>query len=120
MLPSSNAELVAPAIAWYNAGSTLVVLLLLMAVTGIYFYLRSKRSHRLARIALSSSTPRDEEERVPLGPESFELNTHENGYERQGDASGYKGKVRDEGEYQSQDVVFELGDEEEDERGKSR
>jgi hypothetical protein len=106
--------------AWFNAGSTLIVLSALMAATGFYFYLRSKRRHRLARIVLSSSTPRDEEERVPLGPESFELSTHENGYERNGAGPGYKGKVREEEEYQPQDVVFELGEEDDDERGKFR
>ncbi len=97
--------------------------MLLIALAAVfYIYLRSKRRDRLARIALdSNSRPRDEEERVPLGAESFELDAPSNGYHDNGNGGASKGKQRsrhddyDEAEGDGQ-VVFELGDDDEDRR----
>jgi hypothetical protein len=103
--------------AWYSAGSTFVVLLLLLSAAGLYFYFKARKRYRLARIALDSNRPRDEEERVPLGPESFEMDDAQHVYDRDGrnghdNDADYKGKARQK-DYATDDVVFELGDDDE-------
>ena len=83
---------------------------------GGYFYLRARNRFRKSRIALEPRPIQDEEERVPLGPGEV----HELGdYPPSGSGNGYKGSGNgsareDYGDGDTQ-VVFELGDEDDNE-----
>ena len=102
-------------IGWY-AGSALLLLLLLVASVGGYFYLRARNRFRKSRIALEPRPMQDDEERVPLGPGE----AHEMGdYPASGSGTGFKasgnGSARDDYGDGDTQVVFELGDEDDNE-----
>lgn len=53
----------------------MTLLFFLVGAAGVYFYLRA-RSRRRAKIGIDIRTPRDEEERQPLGRETHELDEY--------------------------------------------
>ncbi|WVQ79509.1 pheromone-processing carboxypeptidase KEX1 [Cryptococcus sp. DSM 104549] len=124
--------------AWYNAASAILVLIILCSIVGIYFYFRRKPVRR-SRIALGAPRHRDrgrdaEEgdaaERVPLGAERVEMEDieraerYDEGY-RFDDGVGGEGRQRGGGKGKGKakervseegEVVFSLGDEDDDDR----
>lgn len=118
--------------AWYNAGSALLILLILLSIVGLYFYFR-RRGQLRRRVGLPSRSSQDAE-RVPLGSERVEMDDIERaeGYEL--DDDGYKrrrkgkGKERARGDGDGEEyhdrssrdgarqTVFSLGDEDEDQK----
>lgn len=117
--------------AWYNAVFAFLVLGILVSIVGLYFYFRSKPVSYRSRIALKQrgrhrrSHDRDEgdtAERMPLGSERLELDDIERaeGYEFDDrDGEGYGGKGKGKGKELADDreeIMFALGDDDEDER----
>ncbi|KIR34460.1 pheromone-processing carboxypeptidase KEX1 [Cryptococcus deuterogattii MMRL2647] len=117
--------------AWYNAVFAFLVLGILVSIVGLYFYFRRKPVSYRSRIALKQrgrhrrSHDRDEgdtAERMPLGSERLELDDIERaeGYEFDDrDGEGYSGKGKGKGKELANDreeVMFALGDDDEDDR----
>ncbi|WWD20051.1 hypothetical protein CI109_104524 [Kwoniella shandongensis] len=113
--------------AWYNAGSAFLILMILISIVALYFYFR-RRGHIRRTRGGALGLPRedgDASERIPLGSQQVELDDIERA-ERYGDGdAGFgprkgKGKGKagsDDGfENDGREVVFSLGDEDEDER----
>ncbi|WVQ96226.1 hypothetical protein IAU59_003330 [Kwoniella sp. CBS 9459] len=114
--------------AWYNIISALLILFILLSIVALYFYFRRRGAIRRSRVGLS--LPREEgdaSERVPLGSERVELDDLERA-ERYGDDPENqrrlrkgKGKERvyddrDRDRDEEGEVVFSLGDEDDDDR----
>lgn len=106
--------------AWYHAGSAIVVLGFLICAAGLYFFLRARNRFAKSRISLEPRPLQDEEERVPLGqgethemgdyrprPESFDNRNHK--------ANSGNGFARN--DYDDGQVVFELGDDDDEHNG---
>lgn len=104
--------------AWYNAGSAILILLILCSIVGLYFYFRRRRPmHKRGVVGLPTDRERDDiEERVPLGAERMEMDDLEDRERRQ-----RKGKGRlQRDEEERGETVFALGDEDEDDDLKDR
>jgi carboxypeptidase D len=104
-------------VAWYNAGSAILILLILCSIVGLYFYFRRRRPmhHKRGVVGLPSDHG-DEAERVPLGSERVEMDDLEDRERRQRKGKG-KGRMSDE---ERGETVFSLGDEDEDDDVKDR
>ena len=117
--------------AWYNAGSALLILLILLSIVGLYFYFR-RRGQLRRRVGLPSRSSQDAE-RVPLGSERVEMDDIERaeGYELDDEYKRRrkgKGKERARGDEDGEEyhdrssrdgarqTVFSLGDEDEDQK----
>lgn len=103
--------------AWYNAGSAILILLILCSIVGLYFYFRRRGPIHAKRGIVGLPADRnDDAERVPLGSERLELDDLEDRERRH-----RKGKSRMLDEEERGETVFALGDEEdEDERERHR
>jgi carboxypeptidase D len=105
--------------AWYNAGSAILILLILCSIVGLYFYFRRRGPTHTKRGVVGLPTDReDDAERVPLGSERVEMDDLDGGERRQRKGKG-KGRMYDEEEGQGE-TVFALGDEDEDDDLKER
>ncbi|AAW43480.1 KEX1 protein precursor, putative [Cryptococcus deneoformans JEC21] len=115
--------------AWYNAIFAFLVLGILVSIAGLYFYFRRKPVSYRSRISLKQRSRRhrghdmDEDEaaeRMPLGSERLELDDIERaeGYEfHDGDGERYSREGKGKGKERAKDreeVVFALGDDDED------
>ena len=109
---------------WYNAGSAVLILLILAGGVAMYHYFR-RRSPLRRRLGLPTSRQDDEDaaERVPLGAERVELDDIERAgaYEfREEDDGRKRGKGMSKGKgkgkersSEERETVFALGDEDE-------
>ena len=102
---------------YYNAGSAVLILIILGSIVGLYFYVRKRRRWTRRRVGLPT-TRDDALERVPLGSERVELSDLERAEEYELDEEGRK-RRRDKGKgkqraRESQEdegqTVFALGD----------
>jgi len=102
--------------AYYDAGSATLVLVLIALAIGLFFYLRVKRHRRPA-------LPRDEEESIPLsrsmGGEMdgyVPVSSHDVNHGRPIDKARTEGVHENVTPQESREAIFDVGDEEEDER----
>jgi len=120
--PHSRRLSSADAIDWYNIGSAVLILIILVSIVALYLYFK-RRSTRRRRGQVGLPIARDyDAERVPLGSERLEMDDMDrtDRYEDEsgkGRSRGYKGKgkerARDEDEDDSEEqsgTVFALGD----------
>lgn len=118
-------------LAWYNAIFAFLVLGILVSIAGLYFYFRRKPVSYRSRISLKQRGRHrrahdmdegDAAERIPLGSERLGLDDIERaeGYEfDDGDGERYSNKGKGKGKERAQDreeVMFALGDDDEDDR----
>lgn len=107
-------------IAWYNAGSAFLILIILLSVVALYFYFRGRARIRRRGGNLFRDDG-DAAERVPLDSQRVELDNieraeeyelDENGRKRRVDRRFRKGKGRASERDDERESVFALGEDE--------
>ena len=101
--------------AYYNAGSVALVVVLLALGFGLFVFCRSRR-RRLGFNGTARRPGADDEEAIPLAQSDTLRDKNETDDERR----ARKGKGRADPMLEKGDVMFEVGDDDEDEHGHSR
>jgi len=119
-LPIRSPGFLADLTDWYNIGSAVLILIILVSIVALYLYFKRRSTRRRRGQVGLPTTRNDDAERVPLGSERMEMDDMDrveryNDEGGKGRSRGYKGKGKEKAREDSEEeeenrTVFALGD----------